>query len=310
MARRHVQRKAWRQQGLEAPLSNLHEAASAAPAAFALRVGAHTDPGQVRNENEDRLLVSDLRRRGTISAQETVVVELQPHEVLLLVADGMGGMSGGEQASQMCADLVPEKLMNRLGGGTGATREELRQALVEAVEETNRIIFDRAASDIQLRGMGCTLTAALLAEDHLTVAQVGDSRAYLGRAGEVTQLTRDQTVWESLRAAGKDPEAALGKSQFQSMLLQAVGAQENVQVTITQTELQAGDWLVLCTDGLYRVVSTQEIGQILEAKTDPAQKARALTDLANQHGGPDNVSVVVCQVTGKSGEKKGTAAAA
>jgi protein phosphatase len=293
---------------LEAPLSDWQEAV-AAPLACEVRVGAHTDAGQVRGENEDRLLIFDLGRGPVLSGQATVVVELQPHPVLLLVADGMGGMSGGEQASQMCADLLPEKLLHRVGH-KGATREQVRQALVEAVGETNRIIFNRATSDIRLRGMGCTLTAALLAEDRVMVAQVGDSRAYLGRAGKITQLTRDQTVWESLREAGKDPEGALAKGQFQSMLLQAVGAQETVQVAITEMELQAGDWLVLCTDGLYRVVDAQEIAQIVEAKSDPAQKARALTDLANQHGGPDNVSVVVCQVAGKSSERKGVAVAA
>ncbi len=294
---------------MEAPLSDWQEAVAAPLVACQARVGAHTDPGQTRGDNEDRLLVFDLGRGAVLSGEATVVVELQPHPVLLMVADGMGGMSGGEQASQMCVDSLPEKLLHRLGN-QGATREQLRQALMEAVEETNRIIFNRATSDVQLRGMGCTLTAALLAEDHLMVAQVGDSRAYLGRAGEITQLTRDQTVWESLREAGKDPEAALGKSQFRSMLLQAVGAQETVQVAITEMELEAGDWLVLCTDGLYRVVETQEIAQIVKAKTDPAQKARALTDLANQHGGPDNVSVVVCHVAGKSSERKGVGVAA
>lgn len=284
---------------MAAPLSNLHQAAATALATFEARVGAHTDPGQVRKENEDRLLVFDPVRRRAVAAEQTIVAELQPHGILLMVADGMGGMSAGEQASQMCVDLLPEKLMNQLDSGKTATREEWRQALVEAVREVNQIIFRLAASDVRLQGMGCTLTAAFLAEDHLLVAQVGDSRAYLGRASEVTQLTRDQTVWESLRAEGKDPEAALGQSQFKSMLLQAVGAQGDVQVAITEMGLQAEDWLVLCTDGMHRVVSPEEIRQVLETKNDPAEKARALTGLANQHGGPDNVSVIVCRVTGK-----------
>jgi len=285
---------------LEATVTDVQEATQVVLEA---RVGAHTDLGQVRDDNEDRLLVFDFERGAAVSGQEMAARELRPHPILLLVADGMGGMAGGEQASQMCVDLLPEKLLRR-AGHQGDTREGLREALVEAVEETNGIIFARAASDIRLRGMGCTLTAALLLEDHMLVAQVGDSRAYLGRAGELTQLTRDQTVWEGLRDAGKDQEPEFGAGRLQSMLLQAVGAQEMVQVVTTQTELEAGDWLVLCTDGLYRVVSAQEIGQILEAKTDPARKARALTALANQHGGPDNVSVIVCHLTGKPRERK------
>jgi protein phosphatase len=158
--------------------------------------------------------------------------------------------------------------------------------------------------------MGCTLTAAVIEGDHLLVAQVGDSRAYLGRSGRVQQLTRDQTVWESLRAQGKDPASALGQSQFKSMLLQAVGAQAEVEPIFTELELHAGDWLVLCSDGLYRVVEDDAIGEILAASTDPAAKARALTALANRNGGPDNVSVVVCQVALRSAANPGATAAA
>jgi len=265
----------------------------------------------VRGDNEDRLLVFDVAQRRPLAAETTFVAPLRPAAFLLIVADGMGGMSAGEQASQMCVDVLPEEFVKRLGSGSAPTQEQARAALGEAIVETNRRILERGKSDAKLQGMGCTLTAALLEKSSALVAQVGDSRAYLGRAGEVTQLTLDQTVWESLRAQGKDPEKALGgQSQFKSMLLQAVGAQEGVEPAFTEVNLAPEDWLVLCTDGLYRVVTSENLSEILKAASDPAEKAQALTALANQRGAPDNVSVIVCQVAGVAGMQKGAPVAA
>jgi protein phosphatase len=259
-------------------------------------LGAHTDPGQVRSDNEDRLLVFDLRERKPISGESTVTTDARSTSLLMMVADGMGGMSGGEIASQMCVDSIPELFVKHLQTAAGTWREQLRTAMLVAIRETNTRIFENAKTDANLTGMGCTLTAVILQGDFLLIAQVGDSRAYLGRFGAVQQLTRDQTVWESLRAQGKDPEKALGQSQFKSMLIQAVGAQAEVEPVFTELELQADDWLVLCSDGLYRVVEPEGIGEILKGSADPAGKARELTALANRNGGPDNISVVVCHV--------------
>jgi serine/threonine protein phosphatase PrpC len=277
---------------------------------FRARLGAHTDPGQVRSDNEDRLLVFDLRARKPIVADATQVQDIRSSAVLMMVADGMGGMSGGETASQMCVDNVPDLFLDYLEGAKGTPRDKVREALLAAIRETNQKIYMEAMGDTKLRGMGCTLTAAILEGDHLLIGQVGDSRCYLGRKGQVEQLTKDQTVWESLRAQGKDPESALGHSQFKSMLLQAVGAQADVEPVFTELELMDGDWLVLCSDGLYRVVEAPQIGEILSASSDPAEKAKALTTLANKNGGPDNVSVVVGNIVSGAAADKGTPAAA
>lgn len=277
---------------------------------FRARLGAHTDPGQVRSDNEDRLLVFDLRGRKPIVADATQVMDIRSSAVLMMVADGMGGMSGGETASQMCVDNVPELFLDYLEGAKGTPREKVREALLAAIRETNQKIYMEAVGNTKLRGMGCTLTAAILEGDHLLIGQVGDSRCYLGRSGQVQQLTLDQTVWESLRAQGKDPESALGHSQFKSMLLQAVGAQADVEPVFTEMELMGEDWLVLCSDGLYRVVESPQLGEILSASSDPAEKARALTALANKNGGPDNVSVVIGHIVSGAAVDKGTPAAA
>ena len=148
---------------------------------------------------------------------------------------------------------------------------------------------------MKLKGMGTTLTAALLEDERMCVAQVGDSRAYLLRDGELRKLTKDQTLMASLEEQGKLPKGGLGKA-WKNMLLQAVGAQENLKVEMSETNLRPGDWLLLCSDGLHGPVDEADIAGILNSKGSPADKAKSLTQRANEKGGPDNVSAVVCEV--------------
>jgi protein phosphatase len=263
-----------------------------------LRIGAQTDIGRVRDQNEDRVLVFDLKRYRELSAVGTESASLRRPGVLLVVADGMGGMSGGETASQMCVEnlltLFLEKLDTPKGDGS---MPHPKDTLSDAVKSTNDLIFSRATADMKLKGMGTTLTAALLEEDHMYVAQVGDSRAYLLRDSQLTKLTKDQTLLASLEEQGKLPKGGLGKA-WKNMLLQAVGAQENLQVAMSETDLHSGDWLLLCSDGLHGPVPAADIEAILKENVSPSEKAKLLTQKANDNGGPDNVSVVVCEVFG------------
>lgn len=194
----------------------------------------------------------------------------------------------------MCMEMLPLRLLERLGQLSAASVAEHCQTLNEAVLATNQLIYSRASADARLTGMGTTLTAALLEESYLCVAQVGDSRAYLVRAGRAEQLTRDQTVWESLRDLAQ--ASAPDEASWKNMLTQAVGAGPEINVAITELALKANDWLLLCTDGLHRVLRVEEIAAIFQDGTGPGEKALELTSRANQHGGPDNVTVIVCQV--------------
>jgi Serine/threonine protein phosphatase len=133
----------------------------------------------------------------------------------------------------------------------------------------------------------------------LFVVQVGDSRCYLGRDRSLVQLTRDQTVWESMIAAGREKPDGLEHAPWTNMLMQAVGSQPDVDEVTTERDLQPGDWLVLCTDGLYRVVPPGDIAGVLAMSSSAPEKARALVALANERGGPDNVTTIVCQVNAK-----------
>lgn len=267
----------------------------AAVAAMELRIGAQTDTGKVRDQNEDRVLVFDLKRFRELSAVGTETASLRRPGVLLVVADGMGGMSGGETASQMCVENLLTLFLEKLDAPGNSGRADAQQTLGDAVRETNDLIYSRATADMKLHGMGTTLTAAFLEDERMCVAQVGDSRAYLLRDGEMQQLTRDQTLLASLKEQGKLPPGGLGK-RWKNMLLQAVGAQENLQVAMSETSLRPGDWMLLCSDGLHGPVDEADLATIMKGSGTPAEKAKLLMLRANENGGPDNISAIVCEV--------------
>ena len=141
--------------------------------------------------------------------------------------------------------------------------------------------------------MGTTLTAALLNGTHLDLAQVGDSRAYLLRRGVLTQLTTDQTVANYLLATQHELQV---ESHVGEMLVQAVGAQPRLDVALSSSELELGDRLLLCSDGLYKVVFSNEMTEIAQPPGSLQTKLKALITRANERGGPDNVTVVLGEV--------------
>jgi protein phosphatase len=277
----------------------LQKEVASAPALTVL-VAAHTDVGRKRENNEDRVLVFDLKRRRELSAVKPEEVPLSPTGLLLVVADGMGGMSAGETASQMCVENFLHAFLDHVEPPDGSEfvnyKEDPHRALKESVLEANARLFARAGAERGLKGMGTTLTAAFLEGNLLLVAQIGDSRAYLLRGGKFEQLTRDQTLLASLIEKGQIQPGAMGKNPFKNMLLQAVGAQQEVEVALTRQAIEPGDWLLLCSDGLHGPVEDEEIEQVMKGAGSPAEKARELVARANAHGGPDNISVVVCQV--------------
>lgn len=236
-----------------------------------LRVGARTDVGRVRKGNEDSYTAS---------------------EPLFAVADGMGGHQGGEVASSLALEVI--------GKGDG-TLEEL-------VREANDAVYRRAAQDPGLAGMGTTLTVLRADDEVLRLAHVGDSRAYLLRAGKLQRLTKDHTVVERLVDEGRlTPEEAEIHPQ-RSILTRALGVDEALQVDQESIEPRAGDRLLLCSDGLTGMVDEDRIARILTENADPQAAADALVAAANEAGGQDNVTAVVIDVLdGKGGTGPKTA---
>ena len=246
--------------------------------------GGLTDTGRVRPNNEDCF---------------QIVAPLQ----LFVLADGMGGEAHGEIASAMAVDTVVKHCLDmdanpaaRVIGPTQPDWSPWTKRLSTAVHLANRSIFRSAEAHPEQHGMGATLTAAWINGVKLSVAHVGDSRAYLLRGGSLLQLTRDHSLVAEQVRRGILTSAEAEESSMQSVLLRALGAQAEIEVDAEEHTLLPRDVLVLCSDGLTRMVTEPEIAGTLQAETDPAKAAEKLIELANDRGGADNITVVIVRL--------------
>ena len=223
-------------------------------------VGAATDIGQVREGNDDSYLVV---------------------EPLYAVADGMGGHRGGEVASRLALETVQGMFERREG------------SLAEQVAEANRAVFDRSQSDRKVSGMGTTLTAAQLDGNRVHLVHVGDSRAYLLRGGELTQITEDHTLVHRMVVEGEISEEEAETHPHRSIVTRAIGVDRSIQVDERDLEVAPGDRLLLCTDGLTGMISEGQIREILLETPDPQVAVDELVKGANRAGGIDNITAVI-----------------
>jgi len=204
----------------------------------------------------------------------------------------MGGAAGGELASILAAEIILEELE----APDTASDTHLPLRLRHAVETANTRIHHEARHNPRLWGMGTTATVAAIFDDQLYLAQIGDSRAYLIRAGTAHQLTHDQSRVQALIDAGVLTPEDAARSAERHIILQALGPDPEVDVDLTRQTLRRGDILLLSSDGLHGIID-DEIAQ-LAAHHDPAAACQALIDLANQRGGPDNITVVIMHLDG------------
>jgi len=262
-----------------------------------VRLCAHVAPlndmGQERKNNEDSHLIFPLDDSVAPQNGEENVLGFSPPGLLLAVADGMGGHIAGEVASRMCVENLAKEMTAQFLMA-GATAPDLSLALRRAVEAAHQGVYTHSQQHAESSTMGTTLTAALLNGTRATVAQVGDSRAYLFRGGSLILLTQDQTIGNLLRSRGEDSDRV--SSQIKEMLTQAVGAQPDIEVIMSAVDLEPGDVLLLCSDGLYKAVSPGEIVDCLEQPASAGQKARNLVMKANENGGPDNITVILAEI--------------
>ena len=257
-----------------------------------------THPGQVRKNNEDNFTVCNLSN-GECSLQPTV----RNHTVgkfgtLLLVADGMGGESAGEIASQICTATVPKRLYDNLKSLDRISEVNCVLLLREAIEFANQVIQQQAQSNSSYHGMGTTATACVLFRNHLFVAQVGDSRAYLVRKDNLVQLTSDQTFLNYLADIGQEMPEGEEKEKRKSILTQAVGTSETLDVRVTYADVRQGDWIVVCSDGLHNMVESSDLLAAVSGTDTVVAKCQSLIDLANKNGGKDNITVILSQILG------------
>ncbi len=263
-----------------------------------ISVFGKTDVGRTRDHNEDTFLVADLSRR---------VASLQPdvreHPVgergsLFMVADGMGGAAAGEVASRMAADLVFGHMTTVWPDDPEISANRFAYRMKEAVELANSRIHLHAREHPEVRGMGTTATVAGVYGTDLYLAQVGDSRAYLVRQGVAVQITKDQSLMQRLVEAGEITEEEAEQSERRNIILQALGPDPRVKVDLTIQPLRRGDVLVLCSDGLSGQVKKEEIAQVVQHAPDLVEVCAQLIQLANERGGPDNITAVAARFSG------------
>lgn len=257
-----------------------------------ITVGAATDVGQVREHNEDHFLVGDLDAGKEVELAEPwrATAERGP---LLVVCDGMGGVEGGEVASELAAKVIWREMKN-----TGATRdpEVFARLLRRATRVANQDVHAMGRREPGLRGMGTTVSAAGIAGDRLVVATVGDSRAYVLRNGEIVQVTRDQSLSSALIAAGHDAEQA---ERAGSAILQALGVGDDVEPSLSIIELRRGDRILLCSDGLHGLVGDPALRLLMSEPHSVAEAVSLLVTAARAAGGSDNITAVVADVSGE-----------
>jgi len=258
-----------------------------------------TDLGRSREHNEDTFLVADLSTGNASLQPEVRQHEIGPRGSLFMVADGMGGAAAGELASAMAADLIYRHLATAWARDSDATAERFAFRMKEAVELANEQIYGYAREHPEVRGMGTTVTAAGVFGEDLYVAQIGDSRGYLVRSGEAIQLTKDQSLMQRLVDAGELTEEEAEQSERRNIILQALGPDPRVRVDLTHQVLRRGDTLILCSDGLSGSVKREEFAQVAAEQKDLPSLCSRLIDLANERGGPDNITVVAARFEGE-----------
>jgi len=267
------------------------------PKPIRVEVFGKTDLGRTRDHNEDRFLVADLTRKTASLQPDVRQHDIGPRGTLFVVADGMGGAAAGELASQMATDAIYAHLL-KTWNEDEATPQRFAYRLKEAVEVANASIHAHAKAHPEVRGMGTTTTAAGVLNDHLYLTQVGDSRAYLIRGGQAHQITKDQSLMQRLVEAGELTEEEAAHSERRNIILQALGPDPKVKVDLTHQEVRRGDVLVLCSDGLSGQVKKDEIAEIVNQSPDLSAACDRLIALANERGGPDNITVVVARFDG------------
>ncbi|MGJ8641162.1 MAG: PP2C family protein-serine/threonine phosphatase [Opitutaceae bacterium] len=238
-----------------------------------MHIQAHgiSDLGKVRERNEDSLFIDE-------------------EHAVYAVADGLGGLPGGEEASGRIVDLLDTTF-------NGVDAEEERPDLGELVLEINRIVTHEGLEAHPFTGSGSTLTIGQIIRDQLLIAHVGDSAMYLLREGEFSQLTCDHTMeQEFIERMGEEARASM-PNEYSHTLTRCVGQSQEVIVDETRITVHAGDRILLCTDGLNKVLTDLQMQCLLETSDCPKEITHALVDSANANKGPDNITAIVLLIS-------------
>lgn len=264
-----------------------------------------SDSGLVRENNEDHFIVADLTRNIIGVNNNNVSTELLAHDIgengtLLAVADGLGGYEYGEIASYIAVEAIVYALFDMI-----ETCDSPTEWLLEAVDQAHTAICKHIESTTDKVRMGSTLTAIHIGEGVMTIAQVGDSRAYRLRNSELTVLTEDQTLINMLLERGQITAEEAETHPGRHIILQALGQEKAVYPEISTYEFEDGDYLLLCSDGLSSYVADETIKAILMDEGDEPSHCKRLIEAAYAEGGPDNITVLLARLSKPSSSRCG-----
>lgn len=235
-----------------------------------------TDIGQRREMNQDYVFSSE-KPVGNL-----------PN--LFLVADGMGGHNAGDYASRYTVETIVEVVSN-------SDETEPVSLLEEAIQTANRSLLARAKEDMDRRGMGTTIVALTILGNRLCIANVGDSRLYVVNQ-KIHQITRDHSLVEEMVRLGEMDKEVAKDHPDKNIITRAIGALPEVLVDFFEVEIEEGDTVLMCSDGLTNMVEDEEIRNIVMGQRDTVEKAEKLVAMANQNGGKDNITVIVIEPFG------------
>ena len=245
-----------------------------------INVGFETHQGMKRDENQDYAAYRPLKN-----------TPFSRNGILMVLADGMGGYAGGSIASKMAVDTLIAEFYPK-------KRSDIINSLKQSFLKANKLILSHSRQDPNLKGMGTTLTSTVIQGDQLFFAHVGDSRGYIVSEKEIIQLTEDHTYVADLLKQGLISPHEAQNHPYDNIITRAIGVSTNLIVdhSITSYKIKSKQAVVLCSDGLYKCVSDEEIFKTVQRYPDPTTACRKLVLRANQLGGPDNITVMIAQL--------------
>jgi PPM family protein phosphatase len=261
-------------------------------------VYACSDIGNVRANNEDNFVISDLKDGRACAAPQTIRRALDDNHVLIAVSDGMGGAQAGEIASALAVYGLRLELLRRLADAA-IDKTDSVSLLTASLEKINDLIWQAGQRNPAFKGMGAAITAAIIEGARVYVAEVGDSRAYVIRGSRIKQITTDQSLFEALMSSGVFKTSQMGENApSRNIILQSLGGQQSVEVAVTALDLQAGDFLLLCSDGLSNKLTAEEIRQCINQSANLETACANMIAAAKKRGGEDNITVVLASFEG------------
>ncbi|MEJ7623360.1 MAG: protein phosphatase 2C domain-containing protein [Pyrinomonadaceae bacterium] len=277
---------------------------------FTVETHATSHVGRVRKGNEDNYLLLNIRdakswtgsQEGGDSGVESQQFEIDENGVVMAVSDGMGGALAGEVASTMAVETVSEKMLDGDGDETLTPEDHnhfLINRLYNATVFANYLIHQQGRTDPQYQGMGATFTGIGVTPSAADIIQVGDSRAYLVRSGKIYQVTKDQSLVQQLIDAQQITVEEAETHTLKNVILQALGAQNEIYPVSARIEPCRNDVFLICSDGLSNKVGAAEMQEIINTKIDDLPSACTdLVTLANKNGGEDNITVIIAKFSG------------